>query len=276
MSVGEAEVAQWRAAIGRTVSRRQRLDTEALRRFALAIGADPDVERVPPALALWAWFLEAAPDEALGPDGHPRRGDFLPAVTLKRRMFASGDVRLEAPLLLDRDATMESRIADVRHKAGKSGDLVFVEVDRIVTQDEMVRVVERQTLVYREPAQAGPLPLPIADAGAVPPVGATWRPNTVNLFRFSAVTFNGHRIHYDAPYATEVEGYPALVVQGPFTVAKLASLAAKDGDLAGLSFRANAPLFVDQPVRLARMAPGEFAALRCDGAAAVLLTARYR
>jgi len=272
MTISAADIETWRGAIGRSAERRQLLDVESARRFAVAIGADPDVERTPPPFEQWAWFLEAAPDSEIGADGHPKRGRFLPAVSLPRRMFASASVAFEAPLVLDRMAQLDLRIADVAHKSGSSGDLVFVKVDRTLTQDGRVRIRERQTLVYRESGDAVPLPevsLQVED-------GELWTPSPVNLFRFSAVTFNSHRIHYDAAYTREVEGYPALVVQGPFVASKLALLAAQDGEIAALEFRAQAPLFVDQPVRLLRVAPGVFHALRCDGAVATILKAEYR
>ncbi|MDB5583578.1 MAG: 3-methylfumaryl-CoA hydratase [Bradyrhizobium sp.] len=275
--VSEAQIVEWRGAIGRSETRRQLLDMPSLKRFAIATGADPDVERVQPPLALWAWFLDAVPDAGLGLDGHPRRGGFMPPIPLPRRMFAATAFRFEAPLLLDWEAEVEVRIADVTHKSGRTGDLVFVIVDRTVTQAGAVRVTERQTIVYRD---AGDTPVslsvPADDAELMPADGEIWYPGSVNLFRFSAVTFNGHRIHYDVPYATGVEGYPALVVQGPFTAARLAMLAARDGDLAGFAFRAQLPLFVDQPVRLVRTGPGEFEALRCDGAVATSARASYR
>ncbi|WP_157215417.1 hypothetical protein [Flavisphingomonas formosensis] len=277
--ISEAQLAEWRGAIGRSFTRTQLLDTESLRRFSVAIGGDGKVEEAQPPLGHWAWFLETSADAEIGADGHPRRGAFLPDIPeLPRRMFASTAIRFEAPLLLDAPAEAETRIGDMRHKAGRSGDLLFVDVDRILTQQGAVRVSERQTLVYRaEAGEVAPLTMPVEaeDARAVPAGGELWEPGPVNLFRFSAVTFNGHRIHYDAPYATGVEGYPALVVHGPFSAAKLAALAARQGPLASFEFRAQAPLFAGQPVRLVRTEAGEFHALRCDGATAMVAKAGY-
>ncbi|MDQ8757600.1 MaoC family dehydratase N-terminal domain-containing protein [Sphingosinicella sp. LHD-64] len=271
-AVTEADIAEWRQHVGRTEIRRQLLDTASLRRFAAATGAERDVMTAPPPLALWAWFAGAVSDGELGPDGHPKRGGFIPPITLPRRMFAAASFRFEAPLLLDREAELEVRIADLDHKRGRSGDLVFVVVDRTVRQEGEVRIAERQTLVYRGAGAPVPLPVPADDAES----GDVWRPEAVHLFRFSAVTFNSHRIHYDLPYATVVEDYPGLVVQGPFAAAKLAMLAARDGPLATFAFRAEAPLFAGQPVRLERTGPGGLCALRCDGAIAVSATASWR
>ena len=106
--------------------------------------------------------------------------------------------------------------------------------------------------------------------------GEIWEPTSTHLFRFSAVTFNGHRIHYDQPYATGVEGYPALVVHGPFIAAKLAGLAERRGPLAGFSFRAQAPIFLGQPIRLRDDGAGEVSAIRCDGAVSTLAKVSYR
>jgi 3-methylfumaryl-CoA hydratase len=272
IAVSGAEIAAWRQHVGRTEIRRQRLDAASLRRFAAATGASHDVEAAPPPLALWAWFTEPVPDSELGPDGHPRRGGFIPPITLPRRMFAAASFRFEAPLLLDREAEMELRIVDLEHKTGRSGDLVFVTVDRAVRQENVTRVTERQKLVYREAGDPSPLPIAADDAQD----GEVWRPEPAHLFRFSAATFNSHRIHYDAAYATGVEGYPDLVVQAPFTAARLAMLAARDGSLATFAFRAQAPLFAGQPVRLEATATGVFRALRCDGETAVSATATYR
>lgn len=264
MTVSPEDLAAWQAAVGRTETRAEVLEHESLRRFALAIGGDPDIERALPPLAHWAFFLPAVPDDQIGADGHPRRGGFLPAITLQRRMFAAADMAFEAPLMLGKPARMESRIASVTHKSGKSGDLVFVAVDRHIIQDDTPRVRERQSYVYRDGGVPTQMPVP-ADAL---PEGELWQPGPVNLFRFSAVTFNSHRIHYDAPYARAEEGYPALVVHGPFTAVKLAGLAARDGPLATFSFRAQAPLFLGQPIRLSR-AGDEVRAVRCDGATAM-------
>jgi 3-methylfumaryl-CoA hydratase len=264
-------LAEWRAAIGTRETRHERLEHESARRYALALGVDSEVERVLPPLAHWAFFLPQPGDGEIGTDGHPRRGGFLPPISLARRMFAAAQLSFEEPLLLGGDAELTSTIADVTHKTGKTGDLVFVEVDRVLSQEGTVRVRERQSYVYR-PAGA-PIPLPVANAEPIE--GELWQPGPVNLFRFSAVTFNGHRIHYDLPYAKSEEGYPALVVHGPFAAARLAALAERRGALRQFSFRAQQPLFLGQPIRLQSKAD-EVRAVRCDGAIAMTAKVAYR
>ena len=261
---------EWKSAVGRTEIRNEVLEFESLRRYALAVGSDPAIERVPPPLAHWAFFLPQPEDPELGPDGHPRRGGFLPAITLPRRMFAAAAIAFEAPLVLGGNAEQVSTIADVTHKSGKSGELVFVEVERVLSQGGVVRVRERQSYVYRAMGDPASLPQP----AAVAPAGELWQPDVVNLFRFSAATFNSHRIHYDLPYASAVEGYPALVVHGPFTAARLAGFAERQGTLASFAFRAQAPLFLGPPIHLQR-GDGEVRAVRCDGATAMTAKVRY-
>lgn len=277
-ALGAGELEDAVAAIGRSETRSIMLDAESLRRLSLAIGGNGEIEARQPVLAHWAWFLPMPTDDEIGADGHPKRGGFLPALpSLPRRMFASTTMRFEAPLLLDRAASMNQMVADVTHKAGSTGDLVFVEVERNLAQGGRTCVAERQTLVYRAPGDAAPMALPDCAAGAdvAPEGGEVFTPGTPNLFRFSAVTFNGHRIHYDLPYAREVEGYPSLVVHGPLLASRLGELAARKGPLASFSFRAQAPCFVDQPVRLVAAGEGEFHALRCDGAVATVAKATY-
>ena len=268
ITAGELE--SWQAFVGRSETRRQVLDVESLRRYAVAVGSTPDVEDMAPPLAHWAWFLEAVPGDRLGPDGHPLRGvGILPPVRLERRMFAAAAMSFAAPLELGAPAELTLTLADVRHRSGRTGDLVFIEVDRVLTQDGAERLRERQTIVYRA---AGERTAPVEPA-AVPdrPDAVTWRPGAVELFRFSAATFNSHRIHYDLPYAQDVEGYPGLAVHGPFTAARLFGYAAaRAGPIGRFSFRAQAPLFAGQPIALA---PGEVAgevqAIRCDGTVAM-------
>lgn len=265
----------WRGHIGRSETREALIDLETLRRFAAAVGADLDVERHLPPLAHWAFFLETVGPEGLGPDGHPRRGaGLLPPISLPRRMFAAATLRLAAPLVPARPAQLTQTVAEVTYKPGKAGDLVFVEVDRTLSQDGHDCLSERQTLVYRA---AGPPLVPIQPVEMAPRAAETvWQPGPTDLIRFSAATFNAHRIHYDLPYAREVEGYPGLVVHGPFTAARLYGLATADLPAHAprtFSFRAQAPLFADQPVRLAPgPGPGDWTATRCDGV--VAMTAR--
>jgi 3-methylfumaryl-CoA hydratase len=256
--------------IGRGRTQTAEVEAELLRRFAAAVGAPLEVETQFPPLGHWALFVDAVAPSGIGADGHPARGGFLPPVSLPRRMFAASDLRFEAPLEVGRRAELVSTIADLRHKSGRSGELVFVDVERRLSQGGTQRIFERQTIVYRD--AGGPTP---AVAPGPEPAGELWAPNRVDLFRFSAATYNSHRIHYDAPYATGAEGYPDLVVHGPFTASKLCELATRlaGKPLTTFGFRALSPLFVDQPVRLrAGEAANTVEAIRCDGAVAMSAT----
>jgi 3-methylfumaryl-CoA hydratase len=274
--IGSAEIETWRAHVGRRDVRRQRLDVECLRRFAAAQGADMDVARQAPPLAHWAYFLDTVGPDGIGPDGHPWRGGLLPPVRLPRRMFAGAAITFIEPLSVGEEAEQTLTVLDVRHRRGKTGDLVFVEVDRRISQGGRERITELQTIVYRD---VGDPLVPIEPA--VLPLrhdAETWLPTPVDLFRFSAVTFNSHRIHYDHPYATTEEGYPGLVVHGPFTAAKLFAFAkGRAGrDIQRFEFRAVNPLFVGQPIFLTPGGEaGEVQALRCDGAVAMNATAVF-
>lgn len=262
--VDETSVADWRGAIGRTETISETLGSEPLRRFALAVGSDPTVEVTPPPLSHWAFFLPLVEDESIGHDGHPNRDGFLPNISLPRRMFAAATIEFLEPLVLEKNARLVSQIAGVNHKQGRSGDLVFVEVERTIEQNGKLSVREHQSFVYRGEGEAMTLPAPLP----ILPEGEVWLPQAVNLFRFSAATFNAHRIHYDSTYAQEMEGYPTLVVHGPFTATRLATLAMHHGPLARFSFRAFAPLFVGQPVYL-RSSGDVVEATRCDGVVAM-------
>ena len=267
--VSEAELAEWRSWVGRHETNIQLLETESLRRFAAALGEDLDVERVQPSLAHWAFFLPVVGPDGIGPDGHPKRGGFLPPVSLPRRMFAAAEMHFEGELRLGAPATRTSTIRDLRHRRGASGELVLIDVEHVLTQDGAARVTERQTLVYRE---AGERTAAVEPRDFDVPAGAErWQPGPVELFRFSAVTFNSHRIHYDLPYAVEAEGYPGLIVHGPFTAARLFGLAARTaGRPSAFSFRANAPLFAPQPILLTGdPVEGNYRAIRCDGVVAM-------
>jgi 3-methylfumaryl-CoA hydratase len=262
------DLADW---IGRTRTDSAVLDPEAARRFAAAVGLNLDVEAAFPALGHWAYFNDAVEPSELGPDGHLKRGRFLPPVALPRRMFASATFRFEAPLKLGQAAELAQIIADVRQRSGRTGALVLVDVERRLSQGGALKLAETQTIVYRE---AGEATLGVADTGAGDE-GDLWRPNPVDLFRYSAATYNSHRIHYDQTYVRGEEGYPDLVVHGPFTAAKLCDLATREAGapLAAFSFRALAPLFVNQPVRLRRGAEANsVVAVRCDGQTAMSAT----
>jgi 3-methylfumaryl-CoA hydratase len=273
------ELDSYRAHIGRTLEENDSIAPEVVERFAAATNeAAPDRGGALPPLWHYGLFLPRKATAELGPDGHPPRGDFMPPVALPRRMFAGATVRFRAPLLAGQEATKVSRIASVDYREGKSGGLVFVRVEIAVRQRDRTCVEEEQTIVYRgdgaklQPVVCRGLPAEAADA-----IVENWTPGPVELFRFSAVTFNAHRIHYDLPYAKEVEGYPALVVHGPLTAFRLCSFACRVlGGLKDFRFRGEAPLFADQPVRLIARREGskcELAAKRCDGTVAMSASA---
>ncbi|MFZ5557155.1 MAG: FAS1-like dehydratase domain-containing protein [Pseudomonadota bacterium] len=193
----------------------------------------------------WHWILfnPVARRSALGSDGHPRRGGFMPPVELPRRMWAGGRLSLHEPLRVGDGVRRVSEIADIQAKQGKSGALVFVTVVHRLYAAGRLAIEEEHDVVYREEARGGVASAPErAEAGE-------WtreiRPDPVLLFRYSALTFNGHRIHYDQPYATGVEGYPGLVVHGPLIATLLMELVREraGAPLARFTFQARAPLF---------------------------------
>jgi 3-methylfumaryl-CoA hydratase len=270
VAISETDIAHWRSWIGRTETRTEVLAPEPLRRFAAAVQEDLDIERTWPSLGHWAYFLPVTPAEALSVDGHWRSGGLMPPVPLQRRMSAGATIEFASALQLNRESIRTSVVRDVVHKPGRSGDLVIVELEHVIAQDDVERLRERQTFIFRP--EGPPTPAVIPQANVAKTGDFTWQPNPVDLFRFSAATFNSHRIHYDLPYVTEIEGYPGLIVQGPYTAVKLFNRAASAA-IKRFSFRATAPLFAGQPVQLRQVSETQFEAIRCDGTVAMMATA---
>ncbi len=230
----------------------------------------PDGTPLPP---LWHWFyfLPKAPQSRIGPDGHPHRGDFLPPIPLPRRMFAGARLRFFTPLTVGRPAVRESVIRSIAGKSGSSGALAFVTIGSVIRQDGRLCLEEEQDIVYRGKGALAPAPSPPSTPAALPEVPEpSWEekvvPDPVLLFRFSALTFNGHRIHYDRPYATDVEGYPGLVVHGPLTAMLLMRLVRRHAGrpVHSFSFRGLAPLFDLAPIRLTGRIEGDRVFLRAE------------
>jgi 3-methylfumaryl-CoA hydratase len=212
----------------------------------------------------WLYFLDAARRSATGIDGHPQKGDFLPPIPLPRRMWAAGALQITQLLRLGLPASKRSSIRSIEYKSGKSGELAFVILDHELTQGGKLCIKEEQTLVYRAmPAERVPLP-PGEPAVAEADWSSTFEPDPVVLFKFSALTFNGHRIHYDRDYATQKEFYPGLVVHGPLLVTLLLDLLLQRvsaGSLRGLRFRAVRPTFDLSPLQLCARRDGTLADL---------------
>lgn len=233
-----------------------------------------------PPLWHWIYFLPDAPQSKVAHDGHAQTGDFLPPIALPRRMFAGTEVDFHAPLPLGAEARLEAEITDVQEKTGKTGALAFVTVRRRLFAGATLALEERQSIVYRAAGErtAAPEPKPLP----APPAGA-WtrevRADPVLLFRYSALTFNAHRIHYDRPYATEEEGYPGLIVHGPLLATLLIELVRRNAGrpVRSFAFRASAPIFDTAPFRV-QGEPQDGAvrltAIRCDGATAMQAEAK--
>jgi 3-methylfumaryl-CoA hydratase len=191
----------------------------------LEIGA-PKPGDAAPFTTHWCLAQPVYPMSELGPDGHPTRGGFLPPVPLPRRMWAGGELEFLEPLRVGDEVTRTSRISDVTMKTGSTGVLCFVSVEHLITTARGTALRERQDIVYRD-LSAATAP---AKAASAPPIAQhreTHMADPVLLFRYSALTFNGHRIHYDRDYVTKVEGYPGLIFHGPMQAAFIVELAAK-------------------------------------------------
>jgi len=225
-----------------------------------AMAATLDIDAPPPKAgdplpALWHWlyFLPVHRQSELGPEGHATRGGFLPPVRLRRRMWAGGRFEFQRPLRVGETYTRTSRVLSVQHKAGRTGPLVFVVARHEIGNAEGMAVMEEQDIVYRDNPNAGAT----APEAPIAPHGAKWerviRPDDVLLFRYSALTFNAHRIHYDWRYTTQVEGYPGLVVHGPLIATLLVDLlrrSSPETTVRRFSFRAVNPLFDTAPFRV--------------------------
>ena len=205
----------------------------------------------------WFFFNPVAPASQIGPDGHPQRGGFMPPVPLPRRMFAGARTTYHQDLLIGEKLKRFSTITDVSVKEGRSGTLVFCTVKHDIHGESGLALEEEHDIVYRDnpPANAGG-----GNSGRTKPApdDHAWtkeiNPDPVMLFRYSAITFNGHRIHYDRTYVTEVEGYPGLIVHGPLTASFLVELALENNPgkpLTGFRFQARAPLFDTAPFQVA-------------------------
>lgn len=263
--------------VGRTETAEDRLDPRLVQGMAATLDMETPRAEVPP---LWHWMLfqDWRRPDGIGPDGHPRRGGFLPPVhDLPRRMWAGGRVAFTAnPLRVGDVVRRVSTILSVTEKTGGSGRLVFVTLRHALENARGPVLAEEQDIVYRGGEAAAVRP-----PEAAPEFPATLTrqvvPDTLMLFRYSALTGNGHRIHYDAPYASAEEGYPGLVVHGPLqaTLLARAMLAAAPGRrLTRFTFRGQRPCFAGQKLTvLARVSEDEAHAETRDAAGATCMKA---
>jgi 3-methylfumaryl-CoA hydratase len=283
-------MSEWDAWIGREEVRHDHVDKGAVSRWLAALDRSAPTDGSVPQAFHWCLCLPDAPTAALGADGHPLRGQgpasFLPPIPLPRRMWAASKVEFLTPLRPGQSVTRISRVASITEKTGGSGALVFAEIAHEITADGVLAVREAQSIVFREASAAGALPAP-------PPLGderfdpSAWdahlllAPSEPLLFRYSALTFNSHRIHYDLPYATQEEGYRGLVVHGPLTATLLLDLAQRhvgDNALTHFNFRGTSPAIAGEKLYLVLRGDGEaieLGAFAADGRQVMTASARY-
>jgi 3-methylfumaryl-CoA hydratase len=255
----------WKDWIGRTERRVDRVTAAPIAALSATLDRDDPApapgDPVPP-LWHWLYFTPVTPQHEIGPDGHAKRGGFLPPVPLPRRMWAGGRLAFDHPIAVGDEIVRTSRIADVTVKDGRSGTLVFVTVNHEIADARGVAITEQHDIVYRDAP-------PRAETGREPPptpapAGESYRrdivPDPVLLFRYSALTFNGHRIHYDRSYVTEVEGYPGLIVHGPLIATLLIDLLRRQlprSAVTRFEFKAVRPLFDIHPFAVCGRPDGE-------------------
>jgi 3-methylfumaryl-CoA hydratase len=268
------------AWIGRETNARDRLDDALAARWLATFDLPRPHPAIMPQGVHFALCTPDAPTATLGDDGHPARDDspasFLPPFPMPRRMWASSKMQFVSPIAIGAVIERRSKVTAVSEKAGGSGRLAFADVEHVTRANGTVAVMETQTLVYREAAAPdAPLSPPPPGEGSFDP--STWdahrslTPDARLLFRYSALTFNTHRIHYDAPYAEDVERYRGLVVHGPLTASLLLQLAAAElgeNRLRTFSFRGLSPAVAGEPLHLVMRkaeAGYDLAAFAADG-----------
>ncbi|MGQ7793673.1 FAS1-like dehydratase domain-containing protein [Faunimonas sp. B44] len=259
----EIDIARRRDWIGREERVEEVIGATPVRMLAATLDHDDPPPRpgspIPP-LAHWLYTIPVHRHSELAADGHVRRGVFMPDVPLPRRMFAGARVRFLRPLRVGERATRIGRVADIQLKEGRTGTLVFAAIRQEIWGEEGLALVEDQDIVYRgHPAGGAESDGSGADAREPAQRERRYLPDEAMLFRYSALIFNAHRIHYDRRYAVETEGYPGLVVHGQLVATCLADLAVREWGrpLAAFSFRARRPLFDGSPFRVCGGEEGE-------------------
>lgn len=208
-----------------------------------------------PGLWHWLYFLETAPKSRIGADGHPMKGDFLPPVENPRRMFAGGRTQYHKPLIIGQMAKLTETVSSINKKSGRSGDIYIVTVAYEYSQNSALCITEERDFIYLPAVEVKDASSPL-DNSVSPveetPISLNFTTDPATLFRFSALTFNSHRIHYDGVYASSEEGYPALVVHGPLSAILLSECVRKfsERSVKSFSFRAMSPLFCGQTLRI--------------------------
>jgi 3-methylfumaryl-CoA hydratase len=250
--ISSLDLDKLRGWIGRSEIAYDEITPRLVRELSATLDRDAAEAQVPVPLALhWCLAPPAVKTSMIGPDGHPLRGGFMPPVPLPRRMWAGGHVKFRDQLLVGDKIERRSRIVDVALKEGRSGVLCFVAIDHEYLTARGLAIEERQDIVYRE-LHPATIRTPSQRSLPVPEWRRSTQASPVLLLRYSALTFNGHRIHYDRPYATEVEGYPGLIVHGPLQATLLIEFAAsiKNVPAKRFSFRGVQPLFDFTPFEL--------------------------
>lgn len=282
MTAASQDLESW---IGRREEMADHVGPAIVHRMALTLDRDdPEPKAGDPLPAPWHWMfcVPAVRQSELGADGHAKRGGFLPPIPLPRRMWAGSRIAFHAPLRVGAEIRRVSEITGVEEKHGRSGRLIFLGVRHDYHGPDGLAISEEQDIVYREAPAPGEAPPARRD----PPDGAVWTrtimPDPVLLFRYSALTFNGHRIHYDHPYVTGEEGYPSLVVHGPLLGTLLCDLARREApqaEMTHFAFRNVRPVFDTGPFTVAGKPEGTGASLwvvDADGALACQAEVEFR
>jgi 3-methylfumaryl-CoA hydratase len=240
----EFAMSDWKTWVGHTSTAQAFLDPAQANRMAATLDRPPayvNGDLLPPAWH-WLYFHDVVEGSRLGPDGHPRLGIVMPPVGMARRMWAAGTLAFEAKPRLGETAERTSTIRSIVPKQGRSGPLVFVTVEHEISVGGILGIREQQTIVYREAdaeSKIGP-----SQSSTERAFSHRWTLDSTTLFRYSALTFNAHRIHYDVEYARNNEGYPGLVIHGPLLATLLMDLATHHGgELETFAFRARSPVF---------------------------------
>ncbi len=255
MTTAPIDLAHLRQWVGRSEVRHDVAAPGHARLMAATVARPgPELDRGDALPPLWHWtyFLEGLPPAQLGRDGHPARGGFLPPVPLSNRMWAGGRVSFAAPVPLGAAMQKRSTVLRVDHKTGRSGELVFVTVRHEILVDGLTCIDEEHDIVYKSAGPSAPAAAAAQPAEPAAPVRRELCPDSTQLFRYSALTFNGHRIHYDADYCRSVEGYDNLVVHGPLVATLLAGLAQElaGAALTRFEYRALSPVLLGQGLTL--------------------------